>query len=115
MPNSMRFGFKKAKKGPSKKSNTSAGVVRLNVLVFSLIALAGLTYLIQINSLITKGYEIQDLKSEISDLKLETDDLELEVLQLKSMSRVKKEVEKLDMVAVTNPEFIQPTPVALAE
>lgn len=86
-----------------------------NVISLSLLLVFGIAYILQMNGMATKGYEIADRKATINELKETVRDLELETLELKSLSTIEKKVQQLDMVAVgTSVEHLQPTPVAAA-
>ena len=86
----------------------------LNIMMIGLIVVFGFSYLVQMNGLATKGYQIKDLEVQIEQLELQGSNLELEVLSLQSISNVKNKVSKLNMVEVGNVEYLSPTPVALA-
>jgi len=85
-----------------------------NIVVSGLIVVMTVGYLVQINSLATKGYQIKDLENKITSLKQEKADLELEALSLQSMGNVAEKVQGLGMVSAGEPEYLAPTPVAMA-
>lgn len=111
---------KRSTKAVSKKRTSKrlpAGKLELktiNVVIGALILIFGVTYLTQINSLATKGYQIRELENQVADLQQENEDLELEALQLQSMGSVKDKVSGLNMVAVGNTDFLVVSPVAVA-
>ncbi len=76
--------------------------------------LFGVGYLVLMNGLATKGYQIKDLEQHIAVLQDENSDLKVQTLSLQSLDSVKQKVDKLGLVAVTNVEYLSPTPVALA-
>ena len=86
----------------------------LNIVVVALIVVIGVSYLVQINSLATKGYQIEELENRITELQQEQADLELEALSLQSMGVVKEKVDNLGMVLAGESDYLQPTPVAVA-
>ncbi|MFA6382645.1 MAG: hypothetical protein WCX08_05265 [Candidatus Buchananbacteria bacterium] len=86
----------------------------LKVMLVTLIAVAGISYLIQINSLATKGYQIKELENRVAELSQENSDLQLDALSLQSMGAVKEKVDKLGLVASGKADYLQTTPVALA-
>ena len=86
----------------------------LNFVVISLIIVFAVTYLVQINGLATKGYQIKELEKTVDGLKQEKADLELEALSLQSMGVVKAKVNELGMVITGEQEYLNPTPVAVA-
>lgn len=85
-----------------------------NLVLGSLVFLLGIGYLLQINSLATRGYAIKDLEERVEELKQEKSDLELESLGLQSMSAVQDKVNDLGMVVVKNSDYLQPMPVVIA-
>ena len=86
----------------------------VNSLLAGLVILAGLGYLVQINGLATKGYQIKELEQQVASLQEVKADLELEALSLQSMDSVKDKVVGLNLVAVGQVEYLNPTPVAVA-
>jgi cell division protein FtsL len=105
----------------SKKSKVSNSKMKLrvnaklsNVVLVLLIVVFGLGYLIQINGMATKGYQIRDLEDRISELQQEKADLQLEALSLQSMGKVQEKVDNLGMVLANEAEYLMPTPVAVA-
>lgn len=86
----------------------------LNLIIFSLVAIIGLAYLIEVNSLATKGYRIGELEVKIDQLQQESKDLELQVLELQSIESVKNKVSQLNMVSGGKVEYLISSPVAIA-
>ncbi len=86
----------------------------VNVMLGCLIVMVGLFYLIEINSLAAKGYQIKELEQTVAKLRQTNSDLEFEALNLQSMGRIKDRVADLGMVAVGETEYLTPTPVAVA-
>ena len=115
-----KFSRLAKKQGP--KVNTRKKMIRLgfvnikavNVILGSLVLLLTLGYLVQINGLAAKGYQIRELEQYAADLQEVNSDLRLETLDLQSMGRIKNEVAGLNMVAIGQPEYLNPTPVAVA-
>lgn len=86
----------------------------VNVVIGVMIVVMGVTYLVQINGLVTKGYQISELEQKITELTDRNADLELETLSLQSMDSIKTKVDGLGLVAVGEVEYLNPTPVAVA-
>ncbi|MFA6410223.1 MAG: hypothetical protein WCW26_01450 [Candidatus Buchananbacteria bacterium] len=99
-----------AKKMPTLKFNLSVA----NVLIGVFCVMLFVTYLIQVNSLATKGYQIKELERKVGELKQEKADLDLQTLSLQSVGAIKDKVNSLGMVAVNKTEFISDNSVALA-
>lgn len=86
----------------------------IKVMICTLIFFFGVGYLLQVNSLATRGYKIKELEKRVEELKQEKSDLELETLSLQSMSAVQDKVNNLGMVVIEKADYLQPTPVAIA-
>ena len=108
-----------------KKSNSKIGKIfktmrvkpekkGVKILIIALIACFGVGYLVQVNSLATKGYQIKELENQITTLQQEKADLELQSLSLQSMSAVKDRLAQSGMVATQSSDYLEPTPVAMA-
>ena len=87
---------------------------KLNILIGVMIVSSGVTYLVQINALATKGYQIKALEQRVSELKEEKEDLELQSLGLQAMGSVKDKVADLGMVEITDTDYLTIAPVAVA-
>jgi len=77
-----------------------------NIIILGLIVLVSFLYLIQVNSVAAKGFEIKDLEKRIEELKDGNKDLELKVAEFQSRGYIEKEIQKLNMVAVSNVDYI---------
>lgn len=86
----------------------------VHILLAMVIVALGSVYLVQINGLATKGYQIKDLEQQVNDLKLENSDLQLQSLGLQSMDAVKDKVGTLDMVSANSADYLAARPVAVA-
>ncbi len=105
---------KKSRPKPCHKIKMKINIKVLNIIVVGLVAFSGVAYLIQMNSLATKGYKIRELETKIEGLNQESKNLELQVLELQSMDNIKNKVSQLNMVAIGKIDYLMPTPVALA-
>jgi cell division protein FtsL len=76
----------------------------ITITVFCVIALVG--YLIEVNNMATKGYQIKELENRVAELKQEKADLDLQALSLQSVGNVKDKVESLGMVTASEAEFL---------
>lgn len=66
----------------------------------------GAGYLIQINSVASKGYEIRKLENAISDLKEEGGRLELKVASEQSVQAVERKVKDMGLVPSPKVEYV---------
>src|SRR3989344_934825 len=98
----MTFYYNAKKQGAKKMRKEKKHYVykkkSINILL-SLVVLSGLfVYLVQSNSLLTRGYELEDVQKKIDDLERVGKDLENKSLQLQSMSVLAPKIEKLKLV-----------------
>ena len=84
------------------------------LVLFAAIFVTGVFYLIQVNSLATKGYQIKDLDNKVAELKDMNKKLEVEVTELRSTARINHEIEKLNMVAVSRFEYLKANGTSVA-
>lgn len=87
----------------------------INIGIGCLIIVMGVSYLVQINGLATKGYQISELEEKVTELKDYNSDLELETSRLQSMGSIKDKVVSLEMVEVDKVEYLNNAPVAVAK
>jgi hypothetical protein len=58
------------------------------------------TYLMQINHIAAKGFELQSLEKEINLVKEENERLGIKVVELKSSGAIQEKIDRLNMVRV---------------
>lgn len=78
----------------------------LNSAILVFIVVLGLAYLIQLNALSTKGYEIRQQQEAISGLSTEYKHLEMQVSNMQSINRIKQEAAKLNFVPTSGVTYI---------
>ncbi|OGY45404.1 MAG: hypothetical protein A2744_04335 [Candidatus Buchananbacteria bacterium RIFCSPHIGHO2_01_FULL_44_11] len=110
------FHLAKAMSRQPKPKIKSAKLIKFNVqvlnsVILTLVIFLGVTYLVQINGLVSQGYQIKDLEVEISQLQQAADDLRLESLGLQSMDNVQGKISQLNMVEAGPVEYLQVTPL----
>ena len=76
--------------------------VLLTVLAFSLV------YLIQVNTLATKGYAIKELKHSIALQKKENDRIGLDIIEAQSIQNLQKKIDDLKLVRSERIDYIVP-------
>ena len=84
------------------------------IILISLISFSGLLYLVQINSLATKGYEMKNLDEQISELKSKNKRLEIQIAELSSTERILAQLDKLEMVEVARVEYLKANGTSVA-
>lgn len=109
--------FNTAKHSIRKK--TISDKLRTNSVTFGFISIAlicalSLFYLLGINNLAVKGYDIKSSEERLSELKEENQKLKIEAAELKTMSRLNDSVENLEMVSVKNISYISSAGSAVA-
>lgn len=70
----------------------------VSIYVFILLAVLGASYLLLVNSLSTKGYEIKKLEKHVVELKEANKRLELESAALQSVQQIEEAVKVLNLV-----------------
>ena len=78
-----------------------------NTVVFGSLIVIFLFYLIQINSLATKGYIISELEQDLLSLKKRSSTLEAQVLTLQTTNGMGERLEDLGMVTTANVEYLK--------
>ena len=96
-----------------RKPKSTSSVVRLNTAILAAIILFAGTYLFQVNSLSTKGYEIRQLELKLKQLEAEQKNLEVQAGSLQSINRIQQESQKLNFVPATNITYIKEADFAL--
>lgn len=80
------------------------------------LALFSVVYLISVNALATKGYEIKELERGIAAQKKENERLQLEIIEKQSMASLQKNIAELGLVSSDKVQYIAPSAsVAAAE
>lgn len=79
----------------------------INVVTFAVVVLLCGAYIFQVNSSISKGYQIRDLETSIHELTLSNQQMELNVRQAQSLKNVTHAVKMLGLVNAGNPVYIE--------
>lgn len=80
------------------------------------LALFSVVYLISVNALATKGYEIKELERDIAAQKKENERLQLGIIEKQSMASLQKKIAELGLVSADSVQYITPSAaVAVAE
>ena len=96
-----------------KSKITPSSTLQLNSILLVVIAVLGLTYVFEVNSLGTKGYTIRKLEQELKTMELEQKHLEVQVSNLQTINRIQRQADKLNFVPSTNVTYIQDSDFAL--
>lgn len=99
---------KTAKKDTKKISQSEIG--GFGTAIFFLAAgllMAGSVYLYQVNSVITKGYEIREKEAGIQELKKESQQLKIREVELKSMYSIEKSMGDLNLITSSGVSYVE--------
>lgn len=98
---------------PARKKINKLSTYQTNLAILAAVIVFGVAYLIQINSLSTKGYEIRQLEQKIKNLETQHKHLEVQSSNLQSITRIQQEAAKLNFVPVGQTVFIKDSDFAL--
>ena len=96
-----------------RKPKSPAKILRFNLILLIVITLIGLVYLLEINSLGTKGYQIRQLEVKLKQLEIEQKNLQVQASSLQSINRIEQEAVKLNFVPAGNVTYIKDQDFAL--
>lgn len=82
------------------KPSVRFGLTAIGFVTIIIVCLLAMIYLMQANKTATYGFEIEKYDKMITDLQEEQDKLELEAARLRSTTKIKEEVEKMNMQEV---------------
>lgn len=99
---------KMQKKGAKKISAQSIGDLKTGMFFLAAcLLIAGSAYLYQVNSIITKGYDIREKEVRIQELEKESQQLKIKEVELKSMYSIEKSMDNLNLVTSSNIGYIE--------
>ena len=86
----------------------------VNSFLGGLIVVLGIFYLVNINDLTVKGFALKELKSQSNLLISDNKDCEAKIMNLQSYNNLNDKVKKLNMVAVSEVEYLSSNPNVIA-
>lgn len=86
----------------------------INIFLGGLVIVLGVFYLININDLTVKGFALKELKSQSNLLLSDNKDYEAKIMNLQSYNNLNDKVKKLNMVAVSEVEYLSANSGAIA-
>jgi cell division protein FtsL len=97
---------------PRSKSQSMSSWFWQNIKMVNMITLAVVVvmcgaYIFQVNSSISRGYQIRDLETQIHALTLSNQQMELDVRQAQSLKNVTHAVKMLGLVEAGNPVYVE--------
>lgn len=96
------------------RSWISEHVFLLNAVSLMLLLVLLVSYIVQVNSTISKGYQIRDLETQVNELTLLNQKTELEVRQSQSLDRVERSVKMLGFIRADMPNYVSASEPAYA-
>lgn len=87
---------------------------KAHAVVLLTLALFSVVYLISVNALATKGYEIKELERGITAQKKENERLQLQIIEKQSMSSLQKKIAELGFVSSDSVQYITPSAAVAA-
>lgn len=79
----------------------------VNAITFALVIVLCGAYIYQVNSSISKGYQIRDLETQIHELTLSNQQMQLSSRESQSLQNVAHAVKMLSFVVAENPTYIE--------
>lgn len=118
----MKSRFAQSFNSTVRRSKQLAQVVKkylpwVNMGMMSLSVVLCAAYILQVNSAVTKGYQIRDLETSIHELRLENQQMEVGLRKVQSLSHVANAIKILRFEPSGTPAFVTATnpSFALAE
>jgi cell division protein FtsL len=78
----------------------------IGLFLICLICFSLLTYLVQINNMATRGFEIRELEDQIKLLKQDNQHLELQLIDLQSMTYISQQIKHLNLVEAHDVQYL---------
>ena len=95
--------------GPARRWETCC-----RVFLLVSVGLFGLLYVVETSTVSTKGYDISDLQKQLVAMRQEEQALDLQIAEFRSMASIQERLAGMDLVAVTDAEFVSETGVVVA-
>ena len=86
----------------------------ISLIIVGLIVISGTLYLVQVNYVATKGYQIRDFEQKINTLKDQNKKLSVEIIKLQSSVELEKKIRELSMVRVNQFDYLTRSDNAVA-
>jgi len=109
----LTLDFPQIRSATARRKSGAHSVVYWNVAILACLVLISFLYLVQLNLLGTKGYQINKLEIMVKQLEVEQKYLEVEASSLQSINRIQTESSKLNYVPTTNVSYIKDSDFAL--
>jgi hypothetical protein len=78
------------------------------------LAISGILYLYQVNTIATKGFEVKEIEQQIKEAEKESNRLKIREVELKSMYNIEKATENMNLIKATSVSYVEMAgPVAM--
>jgi len=100
--------FGEKKKGIKIKSVSPSGTGKItwSFLLVSLICVAGVLYIFEVNNAATQGYKIENLEKQVQELKNNNENLKIREAELRSMYNIEEKTKDLNMTAPKDVSYL---------
>lgn len=88
------------------KKRAQNGKTSLNVLIFSVILIAGFIYLWQMNILVSQDYKLSSYQKELKELQDQNKKLQTAIAQLQSLPKLQESTQNLNLLSVENISYL---------
>ena len=88
---------------------------KLNALLLLGVVFMGVMYLVEVNGLSTKGYQIRELENSVTRLETDNEKLSVRVTEARSMASLQEKIKGFSMVPVDHMDFLPSNDVAMAD
>jgi|WetSurMetagenome_2_1015567.scaffolds.fasta_scaffold190854_1 hypothetical protein len=100
------FGEKKKRAKTQPVSPSGTGKITWSFLLVSLICVAGVLYIFEVNNAATQGYKIQNLEKEVQELKNNNEKLKIKEAELRSMYNIEERTKDLNMTVPKDVSYL---------
>lgn len=90
---------------------SSSTVHNVNTLLLLTIGFVGVLYLVQVNSLSTKGYTIKELEKKISETQKEQEVLQMRIVEAQSLGQLQQKIDTLGLIKSERVDYIKPAQI----
>jgi cell division protein FtsL len=85
---------------------SGTGKITWSFLLVSLICVAGVLYIFEVNNAATQGYNIQSLEKQVQELKNNNENLKIKEAELRSMYNIEEKTKDLNMTAPKDVSYL---------
>jgi hypothetical protein len=89
-------------------------IVAVNIASFLLVLVMVGAYIVQVNSSVTKGYQMRNLENTIQELTLQNEKMEVAIREAQSLQNVKRSMQMIGFVQAGAPQYTSSATPAMA-